>query len=85
MFECLGCAKPFIGTRVGGIPEIITSDSYGLLCEPGNVQELATAILTSLSRDWDPAVISAYSKQFTWENIAQEILGVYAKVYKKEL
>jgi glycosyltransferase involved in cell wall biosynthesis len=85
MFECLGCAKPFIGTRVGGIPEIITSDSYGLLCEPGNVRELAAAILASLSRDWDPEVISAYSKQFTWETIAQEILGVYAKAYKKEL
>lgn len=29
MFECLGCGKPFIGTKVGGIPEIITSDDYG--------------------------------------------------------
>jgi glycosyltransferase involved in cell wall biosynthesis len=85
MFECLGCAKPFVGTRVGGIPEIITNDAYGLLCEPGNVQELATAILASLNRDWDPALISAYAQQFTWQTITQEILGVYAQVYKKEL
>jgi glycosyltransferase involved in cell wall biosynthesis len=85
MFECLACAKPFVGTRVGGIPEIITNDAYGLLCEPGNVQELATAILASLSRDWNPALISAYAQQFTWETITQEILGVYTQVYKKEL
>ena len=85
MFECLGCAKPFVGTRVGGIPEIITNDAYGLLCEPGNVQELATAILASLNRDWDPALISAYAQQFTWQTITQEILGVSAQVYKKEL
>ena len=26
MFECVGCGKPFIGTKVGGIPEIIISD-----------------------------------------------------------
>jgi len=85
MFECLGCAKPFVGTRVGGIPEIITNDSYGLLCEPGNVQELVSAILASLSREWDSSLISAYAKQFTWETVTQEILGVYADVCKKEL
>jgi glycosyltransferase involved in cell wall biosynthesis len=83
MFECLGCARPFIGTRVGGIPDTITGDTYGLLSEPGNVQELAKNILTSLSREWDTAKISAYAQQFTWENISKEILDVYSQVYKK--
>ncbi|HWQ48077.1 MAG TPA: glycosyltransferase [Methanosarcina sp.] len=23
MFECLGCGKPFVGTKIGGVPEII--------------------------------------------------------------
>lgn len=41
MFECLGCSKPFVGTRVGGVPEVITSEDYGLLVDPGNVQDLA--------------------------------------------
>ena len=31
LFECLGCGKPFVGTRVGGIPEIVISDDYGFL------------------------------------------------------
>jgi glycosyltransferase involved in cell wall biosynthesis len=77
MFECLGCAKPFIGTRVGGIPETITSDTYGLLSEPGNVQALADNILASLSREWDLAAISEYSKQFTWKEISKEIIDIY--------
>jgi glycosyltransferase involved in cell wall biosynthesis len=85
LFECLGCAKPFIGTRVGGIPETITDDTYGILSEPGNVQELAKNILSALNREWDPAKISAYAQQFTWENISKEILDVYAKVCKKNL
>ena len=84
LFECLGCAKPFIGTCVGGIPETITNDTYGILSEPGNVQELAKNILSALSREWDPAKISAYAQQFTWENISKEILIVYAKVCKKD-
>ncbi len=80
MFECLGCGKPFIGTRVGGIPETISSDTYGLLSEPGNVQELAGNILASLDREWDHEAILRYSSRFTWENITREILGVYAQV-----
>ncbi len=31
MFECLGCGKPFVGTRVGGIPEHITGEEIGYL------------------------------------------------------
>ena len=36
MFEALGCGKPFVGSKVGGVPEVITSEEYGLLVEPGN-------------------------------------------------
>ena len=57
MFECLGCGKPFIGTRVGGIPETITSDTYGILSEPGKERELGTNILLALNRKWDYAAI----------------------------
>jgi glycosyltransferase involved in cell wall biosynthesis len=83
MFECLGCGKPFIGTRVGGIPETICSEKYGLLSEPGNVQELAGNILESLNHTWDTEEILDYSKQFTWETISKEILDVYSQVLKK--
>ena len=77
MFECMGCGKPFIGTRVGGIPEIISSDTYGILSEPGNVHELANNILASLSREWDHDAILTYARQFTWKEISKEILKIY--------
>lgn len=53
MFECLGCGKPFVGTKVGGIPEIINSEDYSLLCEPANPKELAEKILIALDKGWD--------------------------------
>ena len=80
MFECLGCGKPFIGTRVGGIPDIISSDTYGILSEPGNVHELANNILVSLSREWDRDAILIYARQFTWKEISKEILKIYDSV-----
>jgi glycosyltransferase involved in cell wall biosynthesis len=80
MFEALGCGKPFIGTTVGGIPEVITSDRFGLLVKPGDPNELADTILKALDSAWNREEILHYSEQFTWENIVKEILCVYTKV-----
>lgn len=82
MFECLGCGKPFVGTKVGGIPEVITSEKYGLLCEPANFKELAKKIIIALEKEWNTENIIKYAEQFTWENIAKEVLGVYDNTLK---
>lgn len=80
MFECLGCGKPFVGTKVGGVPEIMTSEDYGLLTEPANSENLAEKILIALDKEWDYEKISKYAERFTWENIVKEILAVYQHV-----
>lgn len=77
MFECLGCGKPFVGSEVGGEPEIIISEDYGLLCEPANPKELAEIVLIALDKEWDHEKIREYSEQFTWESIAKGTLKVY--------
>ncbi len=77
MFEALGCGKPFVGTKVGGVPEIIKSNDYGLLVEPADPEDLAEKILIALDREWDHEAILRYAEQFTWENIAQQIIEVY--------
>lgn len=77
MFECLGCGKPFIGTKVGGIPEVINSSDYGLLVEPRNAQDLAEKIKIALSNNWDEKKIINYAEQYQWMNIADKIQQVY--------
>lgn len=77
MFECLGCGKQFVGTKVGGVPEIITSDDYGLLVEPGNAQDLADKIEIALNKNWDEGKILTYAEQYRWENITEQIQQIY--------
>ena len=84
MFECLGCGKPFVGTRVGGIPEVIISKKLGILVEPKNHEQLADAILKALNKEWDKEYILNYAKQFTWDEIAKSIMAVYEEVCKND-
>ena len=79
MFECIGCGKPFVGTKVGGIPEIISSKDYGLLCEAENSEQLVEKILISLDKKWNEKNILNHAKQFIWEKLAEEILHVYVQ------
>jgi glycosyltransferase involved in cell wall biosynthesis len=38
--EAFACGKPVIGSRIGGIPELVKDYETGLLFEPGNVDDL---------------------------------------------
>lgn len=77
MFEALGVGLPFIGTTVGGVPEIITSDDYGLLCPPKDPKCLVEKILIALEKEWDREKIRKYAEQFTWDNIALQLFNIY--------
>ena len=50
LIEALACAKPVIGSNVGGIKEIITED-VGLLIDPNDSSDLANAIDLILSNE----------------------------------
>jgi teichuronic acid biosynthesis glycosyltransferase TuaC len=48
--EAMACRKPVVATYNGGSEEIITSEEYGLLCQPANPKELAEKILLALDK-----------------------------------
>ena len=78
--EALACGKPVVSARNRGSEEVIVSDDFGLLADPADSEDLAEKILTALEREWDREVILRYAQQFTWENIAKEIMGVYTQI-----
>lgn len=80
MFEALGCGRPFVGTRVGGIPDVITTADLGALCDPGDAMGLADSIESVLGREWDPEEISRLAQRYSWESVASELFDVYDAV-----
>ena len=43
--EAMAWGKPVIGTKVGGIPDVVEDNKNGILVPPGNEIELASAII----------------------------------------
>lgn len=82
MFEALGCGKPFLGTKVGGVPDTIVSDDFGLLTEPANSDALAEMILKGLEVEWNQSTILTYVARYSWENASKETLKVYEQVLR---
>lgn len=78
-----GCASlPVVATRIGGIPEIIPDDDYGLLVPPQDTNALAAAI-ESLMRDQHLAaelgarLHARVQNFFSKEKMIAETLSVY--------
>jgi glycosyltransferase involved in cell wall biosynthesis len=82
LVEAMERGIPVIGTKVGGIPEIIVPGETGFLVEPGNVQALANMIIRMFADDrlrkklGDAARTQAV-QQFSWDRIAQNIIEAY--------
>jgi glycosyltransferase involved in cell wall biosynthesis len=44
LLEAMACGRAVVGSRVGGVPELITDGASGLLFESKNVEALSTAL-----------------------------------------
>lgn len=49
IIEAFALGTPVIGTRIGGIPELVKPNETGFLCEPGDEGSLAEAIVRASS------------------------------------
>lgn len=85
LLEALGAGLPVVATRVGGIPELVTCESQGILVPPRDVDALRAAILKLVT---DPAMrerMGRFNRSYaaevlSWERAAQKTLEVYHRV-----
>lgn len=73
LMEALACGKPVVASRVGGVPEIVTSESLGLIAEPGNCSDLAEKIERALQTPWDRTILLARVQDRSWDDVASDV------------
>lgn len=83
--ESMASETPLIGTRVGGIPELIDHEENGLLVQPRSPEEIAEAInrLHNNTYEVEEMGIKARAKvvdSFSWDAVAERTIEVYRSV-----
>jgi len=83
--EAMATGKPLVGTRVGGIPELIAEGESGLLVEPANPASLADGVNRILGDSELLARAGVASRQrvlkmFSWQVIVGHTVDVYREV-----
>ena len=80
LLEALACGRPVVTTRVGGNPEIISSEALGLLVPPGDDRALADGILEALGRPWDTEGMVAHARRHSWDTTALQVLDEFRMI-----
>jgi glycosyltransferase involved in cell wall biosynthesis len=75
--EALASARPFVGTAVGGLPDIVP-EGAGILVEARDPAALAAALEEALGRTWDEEALAAQGRRFSWESVVSGVEAVYA-------
>ncbi len=79
LLESLACGTPVVATRVGGVPEIITSSEVGLLSGASH-SEVAETLAAALARSWNPEHILRHAEGYTWFTVAKTLCDVFQSV-----
>jgi len=74
--EAMGAGRPVVASRLGGLPFTVLDGATGLLCEPGDVRDLARKLETLLD---DPALRQRlgragrqrFEEHYTWPAIIE--------------
>ena len=83
LLESLACGSPVVATAVGGIPEIIRSDVFGLLTAR-NEWDMSRTISIALKKEWNREDLVGYAKEHTWEKVALSVYDNFKSVIGRD-
>jgi glycosyltransferase involved in cell wall biosynthesis len=89
LLEAMAMEKPVVGTRVGGIPDLIEKDLNGFLVSPGSEKELASAVLKILRDKGLAAKMGQEGRKkmtdrFSAESMIRSIEEIYRNLLKEK-
>jgi glycosyltransferase involved in cell wall biosynthesis len=76
LLEALACGRRVVATRVGGVPDVLTSDRLGELVEPQQPAALAEALSRALRTPYDAAIVASSVAGRGWNESASRLRDV---------
>jgi glycosyltransferase involved in cell wall biosynthesis len=88
VIESFALGKTVIGSRIGGIPELIRDHETGLTFEPGNAAELRKNVLYLLDNSEKILSLgknarSLIEREYTQEKQYQDLMNIYQRALEK--
>lgn len=89
LIEAMSYGKPVISSRIGGIPEVVEDGSTGILCNPGNEEEFADAIIKLIEDNEQRKMMGARGKErvqkmFSMERLADDLERIFNQISKSK-
>jgi L-malate glycosyltransferase len=82
LLEAMACGVPVIGTRIGGIPEVIVDGETGYMVEVGDTAAVADKAISLLKDDERHKRFRENSVKHVRENfLSEKIVSVYEEIY----
>ena len=91
VLEAMAVARPVIGTRISGIPEVVLPGETGLLAEPGDAGALADALARLAADRKEAAAMGRRARAFVQEhfdvraNVARQLGLLEAAMAQEEV
>ncbi len=73
VIEAFALGKPVIGSRIGGIPELVRDGETGLTFEPGNAEDLRAKVKLLISNPDMVSEMGRTARRFVEEKLNPEI------------
>jgi len=86
ILEAQAAGIPVVGTRVGGILDLVENEKTGILVEPKNSEAITNAVMKISSQPELARQMVQSAKdnliKYNWNNITQQVFNVYQKCLK---
>lgn len=85
LLEAMACGLPVVGSRIKGVTEVVVDGRSGSLVEPGDFQDLATAMIRLLHSSEERTRLTSEGlavvrNRFSFTRVAQELETLYRRV-----
>ncbi|MBY6035717.1 N-acetyl-alpha-D-glucosaminyl L-malate synthase BshA [Fictibacillus nanhaiensis] len=82
LLEAMACGVPVIGTRIGGIPEVIVDGETGFMVDVGDTNEVAKKAISLLKNDEMHNQFRKNAVEHVRENfLSEKIVSIYEDIY----